>query len=98
MDERIEAFLRDVLLLEGEDSNVIRESVRQHLAVYEKQFRDHEPAGCRTDQAVQRCRMLCRERVVQEIARAKGPPTKAHLEIVLSVIDSPARAPLPPAA
>jgi hypothetical protein len=33
MDERIEAFLKDVMAFECEDSNV-----RQRLAVYEKQF------------------------------------------------------------
>ena len=36
MDERIEAFLKDVLALEGEDPSVIREGVRAHLAAYEK--------------------------------------------------------------
>jgi hypothetical protein len=28
MDERVEGFLRDVLALEGEHSNLVRESVR----------------------------------------------------------------------
>jgi hypothetical protein len=36
MDERIEAFLKDVMAFEREDSNVIGEGVRQRLAVYEK--------------------------------------------------------------
>jgi hypothetical protein len=40
MDERIEAFLDDVLALEREDPSVIPEGVRFYLAVYEKQFRD----------------------------------------------------------
>jgi hypothetical protein len=43
MDERIEAFVKDILALEGQNSNVVRESVRRHLAVYEAQFRDAEP-------------------------------------------------------
>jgi hypothetical protein len=42
MDERIEAFLKDVLALEGEDPSVIREGVRAHLVAYEKLFRDAE--------------------------------------------------------
>jgi glycine C-acetyltransferase len=42
MDERIEAFLDDVLALEREDPSVIPDGVRFHLAVYEKQFRDAE--------------------------------------------------------
>jgi len=43
MNERIEAFLHDVLALEGEISSLIREGVRRRLAVYERQFRDDEP-------------------------------------------------------
>jgi hypothetical protein len=35
MDERVEALLADVLALEGEDPNVIREGVRGVLADYE---------------------------------------------------------------
>ena len=40
MDERIEAFLRDVLALEGEHSNLVREGVRVLLANYERHFRN----------------------------------------------------------
>ena len=43
MNERIEAFLQDVLSLEGEIWNLSREGVRRYLAAYEKQFRDDEP-------------------------------------------------------
>jgi hypothetical protein len=43
MNERIEAFLQDVLALEGEIWSLIREAVRRYLATYEKQFRDDEP-------------------------------------------------------
>jgi hypothetical protein len=32
MDKRIEAFLRDVLALEGKHSNLVREGVRMRLA------------------------------------------------------------------
>ena len=39
MDERIEAFLKDVLALEGEISNLLREGVRRYLAICEKQSR-----------------------------------------------------------
>jgi hypothetical protein len=42
MDERVEGFLRDVLALEGEHSNLVRESVRALLANYERQFRNAE--------------------------------------------------------
>ena len=39
MDERIEAFLADVLALEGEEPNAVREAVRIALADYEQVFR-----------------------------------------------------------
>jgi len=42
MDERVEALLADVLALEGEDPNVIREGVRGALADYEQLFRAQE--------------------------------------------------------
>jgi hypothetical protein len=41
MDERIEAFLKDVLRLEGADANTVREGVRAFLAVYEVSARSH---------------------------------------------------------
>jgi hypothetical protein len=42
MDERVEALLADVLALEGEGPNVIREGVRGALADYEQLFRAQE--------------------------------------------------------
>ena len=42
MDERIEAFLKDVVDLEGVDANEVREGVRAYLAVYEDMVRDEE--------------------------------------------------------
>ena len=87
MDERIEAFLDDVLALELEDPSVIPEGVRFHLAVYEKQFRDAETNKRMKDTAAQVCRRLCRARVVKELPRHKGTSTAEHLMLVLSVID-----------
>jgi len=43
MDERIEAFLHDVLRLEGADANTVSEGVRAYLAVYEDMVRDGAP-------------------------------------------------------
>jgi hypothetical protein len=40
MDFRIEAFLMDVLLPEGENSNMVRARIRRRLTECEKQFRD----------------------------------------------------------
>jgi hypothetical protein len=89
MDERIEAFLADVLALEGEDANAIREGVRVTLADYEQIFRVQEVNKRMKDKAANGCHALCRARVVEEIQRRKGTPTAEHLKRVLSVIDGP---------
>jgi hypothetical protein len=88
MDERIEAFLKDVLALEGEISNLLREGVRRQLVICEEQFRDAETNKRMKDKAAHACRTLCRTRVAEEIRRRKGTSTAEHLKIVLSVIDS----------
>jgi hypothetical protein len=72
MDYRIEAFLMDVLLLEGENSNLVRGGVRRRLAECGKKFRDAEPDKRMKDKAAQSCRALCRTRVLEEIPRRKG--------------------------
>ena len=94
MDDRIEAFLRDVLDLEGLTQTQVRETVRVFIAQHEKMFRDDEPDDRKKDKAAQKCRTLCQERVDQEIAQHKGTPTEDHLQIVLSVLAGPARFPL----
>ncbi len=95
MDERMEdAFLKDVLALEGADSSMIREGVRIHLAVYEKQFWDAEPDKRKRNEAAQKCRDLCGKRVVEEMGRHEGTPTADVLRIALNVIDGEARFPL----
>jgi hypothetical protein len=43
MDERIDAFLKDVHELEGVSLTAIRDGVRSYLAVYENLVRDTEP-------------------------------------------------------
>ena len=63
MDERIEAFLRAVVDLEGNFQAEVREGVRICLADYERKFPDIP-------------RVSYRERVVEEIARQKGTPTE----------------------
>jgi hypothetical protein len=88
-DDRIEAFLKDVLALEGDVSYMIRDSVRRHLAICEKLFRDAESDKRSKDEAAQSCRMLCRELVIKEIRQRKGTPTAEHLKIVLATIDEP---------
>jgi hypothetical protein len=94
MDERIEGFLRDVLALEGEHSNLVREGVRVLLANYERQFRNAEMNKRMKNKAAHACHMLCRARVVEEMQRRKGTLTAVRLKIVLGVIDGPTIFPL----
>ncbi|HEY3638903.1 MAG TPA: hypothetical protein VGK90_12205 [Rhizomicrobium sp.] len=56
MDERIEAFMKDILGLEGENSNVVHEGVRRYMAEYEKQVRVAETDARRKVPAAQRFR------------------------------------------
>jgi hypothetical protein len=90
MDDGIEAFVKDVLALEGQNSNVVRESVRHHLAVCEAQFRDAEPDAHKKGAAAERFRRLSRDRVIEEIQQRSAISTIGHFQVVLSVIDSPA--------
>src|SRR5262249_1327056 len=55
MDERVEALLADVLALEGEDPNVIREGARGALADYEQLFRAQEVNKRMKDKAAHAC-------------------------------------------
>ena len=72
-DERVEAFLRAILGLEGSSKSQVREGVRIYLEEYEREFADIERASYR-------------ERIVEEIVRQKGQ-TKRHLSVVLKAID-----------
>jgi hypothetical protein len=89
MDERVEAFLADVLALEGEDVNAIRQGVRVALADSEQIFRAQEVNKRMKEKAAHACHTLCRGHVVEEIRLRKGTPTAEHLKLVLSVIDGP---------
>ena len=82
MDQRIEAFLADVLALAGENPDAIREGVRVALAKCEAIFRLQEPKKRMRDQAAQACRALCRARVADELQRRRGTRILA-----LSIID-----------
>ena len=88
-DERIEAFLADVLALEGENDNAIREGVRVALADCEQIFKAQEVNRRMKDKAAHACQALCRARVLEEIRRRKGTPSADHLNLVLSVINGP---------
>lgn len=86
---RVEAFLADILALEGDDANAIHEGVRGALADYEQQFRAQEVNKRMKDNAAHACHALCRARVIDEIRLRKGTPTAEYLKLVLSVIDGP---------
>jgi hypothetical protein len=89
MDERIEAFLADVLALEGEEASTIREAVRVALADCEQVFRAQEVNKRMKEKAAHACHALCRARVVEEMRLRKGMTTAEHLRLVLGVIDGP---------
>ena len=93
MNERVEGFLEDVLSDEGKTSAQVRENALRYLAELEDWFRHDEVEERKKDAAAQRCRDLCRDRVIKEIDRFQGAPTEIHLQIVLRAIDNLARAP-----
>jgi hypothetical protein len=86
-DARIEAFLADVLALEGENQLAIREGVHIALADCEQIFKAQEINRRMKDKAPHACHILCRSRVVEEMQRRKGTAIAEHLKFVLSVID-----------
>ena len=89
MDERVEAFLADVLALEGEEAGAIREAVRVALTDCEQVFRAQEVNKRMKEKAAHACHALCRARVVEEMRLRRGTTTAEHLKLVLSVIDRP---------
>jgi hypothetical protein len=80
MDERIEAFLTDVLSLEGEEANAVREAVRITLTDYEQVFRAQEVNKRMKERAAHACRALCRARVVEEMPVAQGNDDRRTLK------------------
>ena len=93
MDDRVEAFLANVLALEGEKLEAIIAGVRVALGDVETIFRAREENRRMIDQAVHACHALCRARIVEEIRRRKGTPTADHLKLVRSIIDKPTHLP-----
>ena len=87
MDQRIESFLADVLALAGEEPDVIRDEVRVALGDYAASFWAQEPNKLMKDKAARGCRVLCRDRVAEELERRRGTPIAEHLKLVLSIID-----------
>jgi hypothetical protein len=88
-DARVDAFLADVLALEGENTDAIHDGVHIALNDCENIFRAQEVNRCMKDKAAHACHALCRARVLEEIQRRKGTMSAEHLKVVLSVIDGP---------
>ena len=87
MDQRIESFLADVLALAGEELDVVRDEVRVALGDYAAIFWAQEPNKLMKDKAVRGCRVLCRDRVAEELEHRRGTPIAEHLKLVLTIID-----------
>jgi hypothetical protein len=88
-DARIEAFLTDVLALEGESLGVMRDGVHVALVGCEQIFKAQEVDRRMKDKAARACHALCRGRIVEEIQRRKGTATAEHLKSALTVINGP---------
>ena len=88
-DARVDAFLADVLALEGENIDAIHDGVHIALKDCENIFRAQEVNRRMKDKAAHACHALCRARVLEEIQRRKGTVSAEHLKLVLSVIDGP---------
>ena len=81
MDQRIETSLADVLVLAGEEPDVVRDEVRVALGDYEAIFRAQETNKRMRDQAARVCRALCRTRVVAEMHQRRGTGIAEHLKL-----------------
>jgi len=95
-DERVEAFLQDALSLQGRPATEVREGVRIYIAECEKMFADREVEKRDKVAAAQRCRALCRKRVLDELDRCKRTRAENHWLLVLEVLEGSARYPLKP--
>ena len=88
-DARIESFLADVLALEGESPETIRDGVHIALTDCEEIYRAQEVNRRMKDKAAHACHALCRARILEEMQHRKGTATAEHLKFVLSVFDGP---------
>ena len=89
-DARIESLLADVLALEGESPEAIRDGVHIALTDCGEIYRAQEVNRRMKDKAVHACHALCRARILEEMQRiGRGRRPAEHLKFVLSVIDGP---------
>jgi hypothetical protein len=76
-----------LLVLAGEEPDVVRDEVRVALGDYEAIFRAQETNKRMRDNAALVCRALCRARVAEELQRRRGTRIGEHLKMVLSIFD-----------
>ena len=87
MDDRVEAFLKDVLALMGASPSRVSERVSFHAAQCEQMLRDGEPDPAKKDAVAAHSRTLCIERVSHEIERSQSHDRRDHLQLVLAVLE-----------
>ena len=68
-DVRTETFLADVLALEGESPDAIREGVNVALVDCEQIFKAQEVNKRMKDKAAHACHVQCRARIIEEMQR-----------------------------
>ena len=73
--------------LAGEEPDVVRDQVRVALGDYAAIFWAQEPNKLMKDKSARGCRVLCRDRVAEELERRRGTPIAEHLKSVLTIID-----------
>jgi hypothetical protein len=94
VNQRIEAFLADVLALAGENPGRSAGGCGSP-SPSARRFRLQEPKNRMRDQAARACRALCRARVAEELQRRRGTRIAEHLKLVLSSQMSSRRFPPP---
>ena len=79
----VDAFIRDVQMVGGQDDRETRGSIRDHFRKYADMIRGPH----QNTQAAEDYRLQCCERLVQEIDKHKGTPAEHRWQIVLSVLN-----------
>jgi hypothetical protein len=87
MDQRIEAFLAEVVALAGEEPDAVRQGVLRALGDCEAIFRAGQRYKHMRDPTALIGRALCRSRVVAEMHQRRGTRLAEHLKLVLTIID-----------
>ncbi len=87
MDDRVEAFLKEVLALMGATPSRVSDRVSFHAAQCEQMFRDAEEDADNKNAVAAHCRMICIERVREEMERSKSDDRRGYLQLVLALLE-----------